>query len=177
MHTWRNGGWLNEAWQNRHPPPGKGSKRGNKDLMRRRLFLPGLPDEVKRALELARLQARAQHSPWDGAPRVAAPRAAAPSVTPTRPAYVSPIPSPPPAPSPAPAPFARASSRGLRVPNLSTGQPHFVLGALLFLVPPVGLLSMWSDARYRSDAKLALTAMTGLWLCLVTLFAIAVAVG
>ena len=48
------------------------------------------------------------------------------------------------------------------------------LGSLLILVPPVGLAAVWSSKRYSSDARWALTIMTGLTMCLVTAIVIAV---
>lgn len=41
-----------------------------------------------------------------------------------------------------------------------------VLGTLLILAPPMGLAALWSSRRYSSDARLALTIMTALVLCL-----------
>ena len=48
------------------------------------------------------------------------------------------------------------------------------LGSLLILVPPVGLAAVWSSKRYSSDARWALTIMTGLTMCLMTAITIAV---
>lgn len=48
------------------------------------------------------------------------------------------------------------------------------LGSLLILVPPVGLAAVWSSKRYSSDARWALTIMTGLTMCLMTAIVIAV---
>jgi hypothetical protein len=48
------------------------------------------------------------------------------------------------------------------------------LGSLLILVPPVGLAAVWSSKRYSSDARWALTVMTGLTMCLLTAIVIAV---
>lgn len=36
------------------------------------------------------------------------------------------------------------------------------VGTLLFLLPPVGLAAIWSSKRYSSEARWALTVMTGL---------------
>lgn len=47
------------------------------------------------------------------------------------------------------------------------------LGSLLILCPPVGLAAVWSSKGYSSDARWALTIMTGLMMCLVTAIAIA----
>jgi len=40
------------------------------------------------------------------------------------------------------------------------------LGTLLIMLPPIGLAALWSSKRYSSDARWALTVMTGLTLCL-----------
>jgi hypothetical protein len=47
------------------------------------------------------------------------------------------------------------------------------VGALLFLLPPVGLAAVWGSKRYSSDARWALTVMTALGMCLVSAIAIA----
>lgn len=149
MHTWRNGGWLNEAWQNRMPPPGKRAK----DFMRRCMYLPALPEEVRKVL------ADAQRNPPPRARQV--------------PAYVAPLPRPQLEPvAPARAAVGPAP-RATQVQAPPVPPAHLTLGMLLFLLPPVGLASLWADAAYPKDGKLALTAVTALWLCLVTLFAIA----
>ena len=49
------------------------------------------------------------------------------------------------------------------------------LGTLLILVPPIGLAAVWSSKRYSSDARWALTVMTGLTMFLVTAVVCAVA--
>lgn len=50
------------------------------------------------------------------------------------------------------------------------------LGALLLLLPPIGLAALWSSRRYSNDARWALTLMTGLTLCLGAAMTIAVLV-
>ncbi|MBX3260398.1 MAG: hypothetical protein KIS78_03555 [Labilithrix sp.] len=47
------------------------------------------------------------------------------------------------------------------------------LGSLLLLCPPIGLAALWSSKRYSSDARWALTMMTGLTLCLGAAVAVA----
>jgi hypothetical protein len=47
------------------------------------------------------------------------------------------------------------------------------LGSLLILVPPIGLAAVWSSKRYSSDARWALTVMTGLMMCLMSAILIA----
>ena len=47
----------------------------------------------------------------------------------------------------------------------------------LIVVPPIGLAALWSSRRYSTDARWALTVMTGLTLCLgaaiaITIFAL-----
>jgi len=49
------------------------------------------------------------------------------------------------------------------------------LGSLLILIPPIGLAALWTSKRYSSDARWALTVMTGLMMCLATSVAIALA--
>jgi hypothetical protein len=44
---------------------------------------------------------------------------------------------------------------------------HVALGALLFALPPAGLLALWSSARYPREGKIAVTVVTGLWVVLV----------
>lgn len=48
-----------------------------------------------------------------------------------------------------------------------------VVGSLLLVAPPIGLAALWSSKRYGSEARLALTVMTGLMMCLVTAIAVA----
>ncbi len=48
------------------------------------------------------------------------------------------------------------------------------LGALLLLVPPIGLAVLWSSRRYSPDARWALTVMTALTMCLVATVTIVV---
>jgi hypothetical protein len=48
------------------------------------------------------------------------------------------------------------------------------LGTLLIVVPPIGLAALWSSKRYSNDARLALTLMTALTLCLGVVLTIAV---
>lgn len=50
------------------------------------------------------------------------------------------------------------------------------IGALLMFAPPLGLAALWSSSRYTSDARLALTVMTALTMCLAASVAIAVLV-
>ena len=40
------------------------------------------------------------------------------------------------------------------------------LGSLLILLPPIGLAALWSSKRYSTDARWALTIMTGLTMSL-----------
>jgi hypothetical protein len=47
------------------------------------------------------------------------------------------------------------------------------LGSLLILLPPVGLAAVWSSKRYSTDARWALTVMTGLTMCLMSAIVIA----
>jgi hypothetical protein len=49
------------------------------------------------------------------------------------------------------------------------------LGTLLILVPPIGLAALWSSKRYSSDARWALTIMTGLTMFLVAAVFLALA--
>jgi hypothetical protein len=48
------------------------------------------------------------------------------------------------------------------------------LGTLLIMFPPIGLAALWSSRRYSSDARWALTVMTGLTMCLAAAVAVAV---
>lgn len=60
--------------------------------------------------------------------------------------------------------------RGLVEPAVPRAwyEDPIALGTLLILVPPVGLAAVWSSKRYSSDARWALTVMTGLMMFLVT---------
>jgi hypothetical protein len=48
------------------------------------------------------------------------------------------------------------------------------LGTLLIMFPPIGLAALWSSRRYSTDARWALTVMTGLTMCLAAAIAVAV---
>jgi hypothetical protein len=48
------------------------------------------------------------------------------------------------------------------------------VGALLILLPPVGLAAVWRSRHYSNDARWALTVMTALTMCLVSAVVIAV---
>lgn len=48
------------------------------------------------------------------------------------------------------------------------------LGTLLILMPPIGLAAVWSSKRYSSDARWALTVMTGLTMFLVASVVVAI---
>lgn len=48
------------------------------------------------------------------------------------------------------------------------------IGTLLILVPPIGLAAIWTSKRYSSDARWALTVMTGLAMFLVAAVFIAI---
>ncbi len=72
---------------------------------------------------------------------------------------------------------AMAAASGKAVPGSGRGawwEDPVALGSLLILVPPVGLAAVWSSKRYSSDARWALTIMTGLTMCLMTAIVIAV---
>jgi hypothetical protein len=48
------------------------------------------------------------------------------------------------------------------------------LGSLLILIPPVGLAALWTSKKYSSDARWALTVMTGITMCLAASVLIAI---
>lgn len=60
---------------------------------------------------------------------------------------------------------AAASGKTAMQPRAWYEDP-IALGTLLIMVPPIGLAALWSSKRYSSDARWALTVMTGLTLCL-----------
>jgi hypothetical protein len=47
------------------------------------------------------------------------------------------------------------------------------MGALLILIPPVGLAALWTSKRYSSDARWVLTVMTALTMCLASAVTVA----
>ncbi len=157
-NTWRNSGWLREPWQNRAARHAAVDKRA---LFRNCLMMPGLPLQVQREVERAAALARE------------APRAR----------WVQPI--PPAAARPREEPAARGRPERVAQPKPLSPQPagplardtvdggSVQLGALLFGLPPVGLVALWSSPAMPRDGKIALTAMTGLWLCLIAAVAIA----
>lgn len=51
-----------------------------------------------------------------------------------------------------------------------------IVGTLLLALPPIGLAALWSSKRYSSDARWALTVMTGLTMCLVAAITITVVI-
>lgn len=59
------------------------------------------------------------------------------------------------------------------IPARAWWEDPVVVGSLLLLAPPVGLAALWSSRRYGSEARTALTIMTGLMMCLLTAVAIA----
>lgn len=52
--------------------------------------------------------------------------------------------------------------------------PAFV-GAMLLLVPPVGVAILWTSRRYGTEARIALTIMTAVTMCLVSVVMMAFA--
>ena len=69
---------------------------------------------------------------------------------------------------------AAMGKRPVLAANANEAQPRawyedpIALGTLLILVPPIGLAAVWSSKRYSSDARWALTVMTGLTMFLIT---------
>jgi hypothetical protein len=49
------------------------------------------------------------------------------------------------------------------------------IGALLVVMPPMGLAALWASRHYGKEARLAISAMMGLMLSLVTVLAVVVA--
>jgi hypothetical protein len=70
-------------------------------------------------------------------------------------------------------PLVVAADEGAEKPRPWYDDP-IALGTLLILLPPVGLAAVWSSKRYSSDARWALTVMTGLTMFLVAAVFIAV---
>jgi hypothetical protein len=67
----------------------------------------------------------------------------------------------------------RAAAAALDTRPTAWWEDPVAVGALLFLLPPVGLAAVWGSKRYSSDARWALTVMTALGMCLVSAIAIA----
>jgi hypothetical protein len=140
-------GWLREAPKNMFPRAW--DVRG-RSALRKCLFLPA-PDAAFRE----------QLGPYAVLAMPPAPRRPEPPIEPPRrdpkkwagafPAYEG-------APRPAPRPAAPLASAWYEDP--------IALGTLLLVAPPIGLAALWSSKRYTTDARWALTLMTGLSMCL-----------
>jgi hypothetical protein len=132
-------------------------------LMRRCLVLPHRPVLGGPVIPISHRQR--SHPSFEWTSQVPAPAGRA----------EAPIPSAqPPAPRAAPAGRRPAEPRALPAAG---AQPWWddpvTIGALLVVMPPMGLAALWASRHYGKEARLAISAMMGLMLSLVAAFAVA----
>ena len=160
--TWRNGGWLQEAWGNRagRVAPGEDPRKA----LRRCVMLSHLPIEVEDALRAAGDARPAVYPRVRPVEPRAALRRSSPRLTPPRGA-TAPVSSPVSRgavhePQP-PQPFARLAHG----PSFFEGGslPLPAVAALLALVPPMGVFFLWLLPSYPRDGKIAATIASFLW--------------
>lgn len=163
MPTWRNGGWLQEAWVNRAPKRGSDRAADPRAALRKCVMMSHLPLDVQRALDAAKVAyppPAAHRAPLAAFPdrrEVEGPgafeRAATQlfdrrRATPRAPAVVS-----APAASASDAPFSPA-----------------VIAALLVVFPPAGVFAVWTADRLPVQGKTAASVVAGLWTVLLAAF-------
>lgn len=71
---------------------------------------------------------------------------------------------------------APVAARGASVPTRAGWDHPLLVGALLFVAPPIGVSLLWTSRRYGEQARLALTIMSGVTMFLVAAVAIAFAI-
>jgi hypothetical protein len=180
-------GWLRESPRERDVPAGWGWHARSKSALRKCMFMP-VPEELRRLVPQISQAALPPQQPYVPAPLHARPE---PEIVPSRrdpkkdvrefPAYGG----RPPAPNAAHMLHAQHVHSAQRLAQQQAAlaaagkgpQPWWedpvALGSLLILVPPIGLAAVWSSKRYSSDARWALTVMTGLMMCLMSAILIA----
>ncbi|MBX3228476.1 MAG: hypothetical protein KIT84_07480 [Labilithrix sp.] len=178
VNTLIGNGWLKESPRNLWP---RGWDIKSRSALKKCVFLPIPPDAQ------AFLNSLPPAKPIVAAPSTPAPRAKRPDTPPFRrdPARHAKV-----LPAMTPEDLAAIQRRKLhadaqRAAAVRAGHGHgalgstlesnrprawyedpIALGTLLIMVPPIGLAALWSSKRYSSDARWALTVMTGLTLCL-----------
>ena len=179
-------GWLRESPREREAPAGWGWHARSKSSLRKCMFMP-VPEELRRLFPQISQAALPPQQPYLSPPLLARPE---PEIVPSRrdpkkdvrvfPAYGGRAPA-----LPANAQHLQhvqhaynlAQQQAAQAAAGNRPQPWWddpvALGSLLILVPPIGLAAVWSSKRYSSDARWALTVMTGLMMCLMTAIFIA----
>jgi hypothetical protein len=162
--TWRNGGWLQEAWGNRaaRVEPGEDPRRA----LRRCLILSHLPIEVEEALRSAGEARPAVYPRPRPVEQRAALRRPSGRLTPPRGSTI-PVPPPPAASAPRGAVFEPLPPVARRSPQASVEAALLslpVVALLLALVPPVGVFALWQLPHYPRDGKIAATVSSFVWL-------------
>ena len=171
-------GWLRESPREREAPAGWGWHARSKSALRKCMFMP-VPEELRRLMPQISQAALPPQQPYVPAGPLLA-RAEA-EIVPSRrdprkdvrefPAYggqhVQHVQH-----AQRLAQQQAAQAAAGKGPQLWWDDP-VALGSLLILVPPIGLAAVWSSKRYSSDARWALTVMTGLMMCLMSAILIA----
>lgn len=168
MPTWRNGGWLQEAWVNRASRRASDRSSDPRAALRKCLMLSHMPADVQRALDVARAAPPRAYRP----PLAAYPDRSAPDNA----AFVRA------AKQLERGPSRRASASVVRAPIVEpapplAGGPAFsnaAIAALLVLVPPAGVFAVWSAEGIPREGKTAASVVAGLWLCLLAAIVLAV---
>jgi hypothetical protein len=172
MPTWRNGGWLQEAWVNRVSK--RGSDRDPRAALRKCVMMSHLPMEVQLALDAAKLAhppAPRGESPRREPPRAplaafpdrrevegraAFERAAAQLFDNRRDALRS---------TPR-AQLAQAQLAQAAAPGVESPFSPALIAALLVLFPPAGVFAVWTTDRLPLQGKTAASVVAGLWVVL-----------
>ena len=157
MPTWRNGGWLQEAWVNRASK--RSSDRDPRAALRKCVMMSHLPMEVQLALDAAKLaypppprgdspRREPARAPLAAFPdrrevegRAACERAAAQL-------------------------FDKRRDAPRAAPGLESPFSPALIAALLVVFPPAGVFAVWTTDRLPLQGKAAASVVAGLWVIL-----------
>lgn len=170
MPTWRNGGWLQEAWVNRSAKRSSDRSSDPRAALRKCVMMSHLPLEVQLALDEAKHKYPLPPSPprKDSPPR-RAPLAAFPDRREVEGSGA----------------FERAASQLFdrrrdvvratpraevaHAPGAEAFSPALV-AALLVVFPPAGVFAVWTAERIPLQGKMAASVVAGLWTVLLAAF-------
>ena len=171
MPTWRNGGWLQEAWVNRAAKRGSDRSSDPRAALRKCVMMSHLPLEVQLALDAAKLAYPPSPSPLRQDPPRRPPLAAFPD---RREVEGS-------------AAFERAASQlfdkrreaGRATPRTAMAAAAArsdgpfspaLIAALLVVFPPAGVFAVWTAERLPLQGKMAASVVAALWTVLLAAF-------
>ncbi|NUO47614.1 MAG: hypothetical protein HOV80_02030 [Polyangiaceae bacterium] len=169
MPTWRNGGWLQEAWVNRSAKRSSDRSSDPRAALRKCVMMSHLPLEVQLALDEAKLKYPPSPVPARKEPPRRAPLAAFPDRREVE----------------GPSAFERAASQlydrrrdvvraapraELAQARVSEAFSPALIAALLVAFPPAGVFAVWTADRLPLQGKMAASVVAGLWTVLLAAF-------